>query len=76
MTWKKIHPPSLVITLDLAEDPAILARLCELADQARCPSCQHEKDIHDTDGRCWFTVEQGVPDRDLVCPCKIRKSDT
>lgn len=40
---------------------------------ARCSSCEHGLDIHDTDGRCWFTVQQGVPDRDLVCSCKLRQ---
>lgn len=40
---------------------------------ARCSSCEHGLDIHDADGRCWFTVQQGVPDRDLVCSCKLRR---
>jgi len=38
----------------------------------RCTSCEHSQRYHDADGRCWFTVEYGLPGRDLVCPCKIR----
>jgi len=38
----------------------------------RCTSCEHPQQYHDADGRCWFTVEYGLPGRDLVCPCKIR----
>jgi len=30
---------------------------------------------HDVDGRCWFTVADGLPETNLVCPCKIRKVD-
>ncbi|MBB4984981.1 hypothetical protein [Streptomyces nymphaeiformis] len=39
----------------------------------RCTSCEHQDQYHDADGRCWFTVEHGVPERDLVCPCKRRR---
>lgn len=39
----------------------------------RCPSCEHGLDIHDADGRCWFTVASGLPGTDLVCPCKMTK---
>ncbi|MER7908263.1 hypothetical protein [Streptomyces sp. NPDC096068] len=42
-------------------------------DTARCSSCEHGADIHDADGRCWFTVGRGVPGRDLVCPCQTRR---
>lgn len=35
----------------------------------RCPSCDHEMRYHDVDGRCWFTVENGVLGSNLVCPC-------
>lgn len=38
----------------------------------RCPSCEHGVDIHDADGRCWFTVREGQPETNLVCPCKVR----
>jgi hypothetical protein len=37
----------------------------------RCPSCEHGLDIHDADGRCWFTVASGLPETNLVCPCKV-----
>ncbi|MWA08813.1 DUF1653 domain-containing protein [Streptomyces sp. BA2] len=39
----------------------------------RCGSCEHETRYHDVDGRCWFTVEQGVPERDSVCACQLRR---
>lgn len=39
----------------------------------RCTSCDHEAQHHDADGRCWFTVEQGVPGRDCVCSCQRRR---
>lgn len=39
----------------------------------RCTSCDHEAQYHDADGRCWFTVEQGVPGRDCVCACQRRR---
>lgn len=38
----------------------------------RCTSCEHETRYHDVDGRCWFTVEQGVPEKDSVCACLVR----
>lgn len=37
----------------------------------RCPSCEHGADIHDSTGLCWFTVAQGTPEKDLVCPCHV-----
>lgn len=38
--------------------------------QRRCPSCDHEAKYHAADdGRCWFTVNHGVPGANLVCPC-------
>jgi len=47
-----------------------------LADEAeagtaktRCPSCDHKAKYHDVDGKCWFTVERGMPGSNLVCPC-------
>ncbi|MFB6787650.1 hypothetical protein ACFCWT_13340 [Streptomyces olivaceus] len=39
----------------------------------RCLSCEHEARYHDVDGRCWFTVEQGVFERDSVCSCLLRR---
>lgn len=41
----------------------------------RCTSCEHGMNYHDVDGRCWFTVEQGVPGRDCVCSCLRRIVD-
>lgn len=54
---------------------AVLAVLPAPADRAaeRCPSCEHETQYHDAGGRCWFTVEQGVPERDSVCSCLLRR---
>ncbi|MEU9436561.1 hypothetical protein [Streptomyces sp. NPDC048252] len=63
---------------------AIRERAAELAAAAvrvpateraavRCSSCEHEAQYHDADGRCWFTVEQGVPERDAVCSCLLRR---
>lgn len=37
----------------------------------RCLSCEHGLDIHDADGRCWFTCASGLPETNLVCPCKV-----
>lgn len=37
----------------------------------RCPSCEHSAVFHDVDGRCWFTVASGLPETNLVCPCKL-----
>lgn len=44
-------------------------------DVSRCTGCEHEMQFHDVGGRCWFTVASGLPGANLVCPCKIRKSD-
>jgi hypothetical protein len=54
---------------------AALAVLPAPADRAavRCGSCEHEARYHDVDGRCWFTVEHGVPERDAVCACQLRR---
>lgn len=41
----------------------------------RCPSCDHEVAYHDVDGRCWFTVDQGVVGSNLVCPCDSRRDE-
>lgn len=41
-------------------------------DVRRCPSCQHGQDIHDVDGRCWYTVGSGVDGANLVCQCIVR----
>lgn len=41
----------------------------------RCSSCEHTMDFHDADGRCWFTVLDGLPETNLVCPCKIRTKE-
>lgn len=38
----------------------------------RCGSCEHRKDYHDVDGRCWFTVASGLPGANLVCVCLVR----
>lgn len=43
------------------------------APTARCPSCDHKREFHDADGRCWFTVDHGVPESNLVCPCAPRR---
>lgn len=43
--------------------------------EQRCPSCEHRTSIHDADGRCWFTVASGLPETNLVCPCKVRKEN-
>ncbi|MFI1165602.1 hypothetical protein ACH4UM_18800 [Streptomyces sp. NPDC020801] len=51
---------------------ALLRRLAnkEQSDSpVRCQSCDHEAQYHDSDGRCWFTVERGTPGSNLVCPC-------
>lgn len=38
----------------------------------RCPSCDHQNSIHKPDG-CWYTVDVGILDRDLVCVCSVPK---
>lgn len=43
---------------------------------ARCSSCDHQAKFHDTDGRCWFTVDHGIPGSNLVCPCAPAREDT
>jgi hypothetical protein len=48
------------------EDPDIIL----LPD--RCPSCEHGRDIHDRDGRCWHTIKTGVSGANLVCQCLVR----
>jgi hypothetical protein len=45
-----------------------------LVAEGRCLSCEHGTDIHDVDGVCWFTVAQGTPGKNLVCPCHVRES--
>ena len=30
-------------------------------------------DIHDSEGKCYFAVKSGLPETNLVCPCKIRQ---
>lgn len=47
----------------------------EVLNSRRCPSCDHEAQFHDSDGRCWFTCASGLPETNLVCPCKVRKED-
>lgn len=42
-------------------------------DQLRCPSCDHSPGIHLPQG-CWYTVDRGRPDRDLVCPCAVARA--
>jgi len=39
----------------------------------RCDSCEHGMYMHDVDGRCWFTVSDGVPEKDSVCACLRRE---
>lgn len=49
---------------------------CEYSEEVpygRCESCEHGMYMHDSGGRCWFTVEQGVPEMNLVCACLIRE---
>lgn len=41
----------------------------------RCPSCDHEQQYHDADGRCWYTVASALPGTNLGCPCKVRKQE-
>ena len=44
-------------------------------DEARrCPSCDHKGEYHDADNRCWFTVDHGVPESNLVCPGAPRRA--
>lgn len=43
--------------------------------EGRCESCEHGFYMHDVNGRCWFTVSDGVPEKDAVCACLIRKVD-
>lgn len=38
----------------------------------RCDSCEHHVQMHDVDGRCWFVVDQGVPEMNAVCACLVR----
>lgn len=47
-----------------------------LADEPaeRCPSCDHQR-AHHSEGRCWFTVDHGLPDSNLVCPCARTRPD-
>ncbi|WP_435279358.1 hypothetical protein [Streptomyces sp. 1222.5] len=40
----------------------------------RCPSCEHQWDIHADDG-CWHTVTHGRPERDLVCACRVPRKE-
>jgi hypothetical protein len=54
------------------EGQALTTPAATQATDARCPSCEHEARFHDSGGRCWFTVEQGVPERDAVCSCQLR----
>jgi hypothetical protein len=59
----------------IRERAAELAVLPAPVDRAaaRCSSCEHETRYHDVDDRCWFTVEQGVFERDAVCSCQLRQ---
>ncbi|NED31044.1 hypothetical protein [Streptomyces sp. SID8499] len=53
-----------------------LRRMADEAQQTepvRCPSCDHEAKYHDVDARCWFAVECGMPESNLVCPCAARE---
>jgi hypothetical protein len=36
----------------------------------RCPSCDHPRRMHHS-GDCWFTVNIGRIDTNLVCPCML-----
>lgn len=39
---------------------------------ARCKSCDHDTQIHASDGSgCLFTVAKGRVGQDLVCPCTV-----
>jgi hypothetical protein len=73
--YASIRRPSVVRENAYSRADAVIAVLPELADRAavRCSSCEHEAQYHDADGRCWFTVEQGVPERDAVCSCQLRR---
>jgi len=60
------------------DDPRTIAAFAAAVARAnaatvRCGSCEHESQYHDVDGRCWFTVEQGVTGRDAVCSCLLRR---
>lgn len=59
--------------LIIIEDALIQA--LGLTGDRRCSGCEHGWDIHDADGRCWFTVAHGLPDSNLVCPCKTSGPD-
>lgn len=59
--------------LVIIEDALILALGLENADQ--CDGCEHGWDIHDVDGRCWYTVARGVEGANLVCPCTTTRPE-
>jgi hypothetical protein len=59
--------------LIIIEDALIQALGLEDAD--RCGGCEHDWDIHDADGRCWYTVARGVEGSNLVCPCKTTRPE-
>lgn len=46
------------------------AGLLAAPQQARCASCEHAAEFHQPEG-CWYTVANGKPGRDLVCPCEV-----
>jgi hypothetical protein len=61
----------------VADAATELRRLAGEAQQDRCPSCDHKREYHAADdGRCWFTVDHGTPDSNLVCPCAPRRDDS
>lgn len=76
--WDVIHDRVTELGLPPLDQDPVARRLGLLpapADRAavRCSSCEHEAQYHDVDGRCWFTVEQGVFERDAVCSCQLRR---
>jgi hypothetical protein len=67
--WKRDLCPGCVNALwKFMESPAWFDGPAEAADEP-CPSCGHDTGIHDNDDRCWYTVKNGVPGYNLVCPC-------
>ena len=73
------HPRATAIDSDFRSASDVLRRLAgetPATEAQRCPSCDHEAKYHAADdGRCWFTVDHGLPGSNLVCPCAPRKLD-
>lgn len=72
---KRTLPMSSGLACEVVAEAVLAVLPAPPTDQAtvRCGSCEHEAQYHDVDGRCWFTVEQGVTGRDAVCSCQLRR---